>query len=96
VFDSVPSDAVGYVASAYLFFLLMVLVYIAILGAKFQRINRDLAELIDEIEADREDAVTASGGGDRTGGADSCGSNPDAEDKSGKPADSPHREESSV
>jgi hypothetical protein len=55
MFDSVPSDAVGYVASAYLFFLLMVLIYIAILGAKFQRISRDLGELIDEIEADREE-----------------------------------------
>jgi hypothetical protein len=54
MFDAVPSDAVGYVASAYLFFLLMVLVYIAILGAKFQRISRDLGELIEEIEADRE------------------------------------------
>ena len=54
MFDSVPSDAVGYVASAYLFFLLMVLVYIAILGAKFQRINRELGELIEELEADDE------------------------------------------
>jgi hypothetical protein len=54
VFDAVPSDSVGYVFSAYLFFLLMVLVYIAILGAKFQRINRELGELIDEMNADRE------------------------------------------
>ena len=69
MFDSGPSDAVGYVASAYLFFLLMVLVYIAILGAKFQRINRELGELIDEIEAAREDSE-AAGGGD-SGAADS-------------------------
>nr|MCU0253622.1 hypothetical protein [Acidobacteriota bacterium] len=46
--------SVGYVFSAYLFFLLMVLVYIAILGAKFLRINRELGELIDEMNADRE------------------------------------------
>jgi len=51
MFDATPSDAVGYVFSAYLFFLLMVLVYIAILGAKFQRINRELSELIDELDA---------------------------------------------
>jgi len=52
MFDATPSDAVGYVFSAYLFFLLMVLVYISILGAKFQRINRELGELIDELKAE--------------------------------------------
>lgn len=56
MFDSVPTDAAGYVFSAYLFFLLMVLLYIAILGAKFQRINRELGELIEEVKADREEA----------------------------------------
>jgi hypothetical protein len=61
VFDSVPSDSVGYVFSAYLFFLLMVLVYIAILGAKFQRINRELGELIDELEDKREQSEQAAG-----------------------------------
>ncbi len=59
MFDSVPSDSVGYVVSAYLFFLLMVLIYIAILGAKFQRINRQLGELIDEIQTDRDQAEAA-------------------------------------
>jgi hypothetical protein len=83
MFDSVPSDSVGYVASAYLFFLLMVLVYIAILGAKFQRISRELGELIDEIEADRGEAPAGGAGA----GAD------DANRTSG---DSPVREESSV
>jgi hypothetical protein len=57
MFDAVPSDSVGYVFSAYLFFLLMVLVYISILGAKFQRINRELGELIDELKS-REEAET--------------------------------------
>jgi hypothetical protein len=63
VFDATPSDAVGYVFSAYLFFLLMVLVYISILGAKFQRINRELGELIEELEAENAepDAVVEAG-----------------------------------
>jgi hypothetical protein len=52
MFDATPSDAAGYVFAAYLFFLLMVLVYISILGAKFQRINRELGELIDELKAE--------------------------------------------
>lgn len=54
MFDATPSDAVGYVFAAYLFFLLMVLVYISILGAKFQRINRELGELIDELKSEDE------------------------------------------
>ncbi len=63
MFDATPSDAVGYVFSAYLFFLLMVLVYISILGAKFQRINRELGELIEELEAENAepDAVVEAG-----------------------------------
>lgn len=52
MFDATPSDAAGYVFAAYLFFLLMVLIYISILGAKFQRINRELGELIKELEAE--------------------------------------------
>lgn len=60
MFDAVPSDSVGYVFSAYLFFLLMVLLYIAILGAKFQRINRELGELINELQADRDEAAAES------------------------------------
>ena len=63
MFDATPSDVVGYVFSAYLFFLLMVLVYISILGAKFQRINRELGELIEELEAENAepDAVVEAG-----------------------------------
>jgi hypothetical protein len=55
MFDATPSDAAGYVFAAYLFFLLMVLVYISILGTKFQRINRELGELIDELKAEDEE-----------------------------------------
>jgi hypothetical protein len=53
VFDSVPSDATAYVAAAYMVFLILILVYIGIIGAKLQRISRDLGELIDEVEADQ-------------------------------------------
>jgi hypothetical protein len=57
MFDATPSDATNYVFAAYLFFLLMVLVYISILGAKFQRINRELGDLVEELKA--EDAEKA-------------------------------------
>jgi hypothetical protein len=60
MFDATPNDATSYVFAAYVFFLLMVLVYISILGAKFQRINRELGELIEELKA--EDAEKAEPG----------------------------------
>jgi type II secretory pathway component PulM len=37
----------GYVAAAYIVFLVLVLVYFAIMAAKLSRIERDLAELTD-------------------------------------------------
>ena len=49
--DVVPNDATGYVAAAYIFFLALVLVYIAIIGAKLERIGRELGELNDQVEA---------------------------------------------
>ncbi|MCB0827328.1 MAG: hypothetical protein KDB62_00785 [Solirubrobacterales bacterium] len=52
MFDSVPSDATAYVAAAYMVFLLLVLVYIGIIGVKFQRVSRDLGELIEEVESE--------------------------------------------
>ena len=42
-----------YVAGAYLVFLLLLLVYVAIMAAKLTRIERDLTEL-DELAARRE------------------------------------------
>jgi hypothetical protein len=51
MFDAVPNDSTGYVFAAYMFFLLLLVIYIGILGAKFQRINRDIGELTDEVEA---------------------------------------------
>ena len=53
MFDSVPDDATAYVMGAYIFFLLMILIYIGILGLKFPRISRDIGELTDEVTADR-------------------------------------------
>ena len=51
--------AEGYVAGAYLVFLLLLLIYVAIMAAKLQRIQRELgslAELADRpsTEADRD------------------------------------------
>lgn len=51
MFDNVPNDSTGYVMAAYIFFLLMVVIYIGILGAKFQRISREIGQLTDEVEA---------------------------------------------
>ena len=50
MFDAVPNDATGYVAAAYVFFFALVLIYIAIIGAKLERIGRELSELIEQIE----------------------------------------------
>ena len=51
MFENVPTDSTGYVLAAYIFFLLMLLIYIGILGAKFQRISREIGQLTDEVEA---------------------------------------------
>ena len=40
----------GYVAAAYLVFLAIVLLYVAIVGSKLQRIERELSELNDLAE----------------------------------------------
>jgi hypothetical protein len=50
VSDVVPNDATGYVAAAYIFFFALVLIYIAIIGAKLERIGRELGELNKRIE----------------------------------------------
>ena len=51
---ALPLDEAGkYVAAAYLVFLALILVYVAIMAAKLTRIERDLAEL-DELAARRE------------------------------------------
>ena len=53
MFDAVPNDSTGYVFAAYIVFFLLMLIYIGILGAKFQRINRDITELTREAESGR-------------------------------------------
>lgn len=53
MFDAVPSDSTGYVFAAYMVFLVLILIYIAIIGAKFQRMNREVARLSAEVEAGR-------------------------------------------
>jgi hypothetical protein len=46
---ALPLDEAGkYVAGAYLVFLTLVVVYVAIIGAKIARIERELTELADD------------------------------------------------
>jgi hypothetical protein len=52
---ALPLDEAGkYVAAAYLIFLGLILVYVAIMATKLTRIERDLSEL-DELAARREE-----------------------------------------
>ena len=52
---ALPLDEAGkYVAAAYLVFIALILIYVAIMAAKLTRIERDLTEL-DELAARRED-----------------------------------------
>jgi hypothetical protein len=48
---ALPLDEAGkYVAGAYVVFLALILVYVAIIGAKIARLDRDLTELASEDE----------------------------------------------
>ena len=69
--DVLPGDA-GYVFAAYMVFLALLLVYLGILGAKFQRLGRDVARLTEEVESGRrsepvEATSQADGNQERTG-----------------------------
>ncbi|CAN5485607.1 hypothetical protein BH20ACT19_BH20ACT19_12430 [soil metagenome] len=45
---ALPLDEAGkYVAAAYLVFLTLIVVYVAIIGAKISRIDRELGELVE-------------------------------------------------
>jgi hypothetical protein len=46
-------EAGPYVAGAYLVFLALILIYVAIMAAKLARIERDLVELSDTVEQRR-------------------------------------------
>ena len=55
---ALPLDDAGpYVAAAYLVFLALILVYVAIMAAKLARIAREVNELADAVE--RRDAARA-------------------------------------
>jgi hypothetical protein len=55
---ALPLDDAGpYVAAAYLVFLGLILVYVAIMAAKLARIEREVSELADLVE--RRDAVAS-------------------------------------
>lgn len=53
MFDAVPNDSTGYVFAAYIVFVLLLVVYLGILGAKFQRLSRDITTLTEEVESGR-------------------------------------------
>ncbi len=50
---ALPLDEAGkYVAGAYVVFLTLILIYVAIIGAKVARIEREVSELLDMTEGD--------------------------------------------
>ena len=55
---AIPNDVGGkYVAGAYIVFVLLLLIYVAIMAMKLARIERDLTEVA-EIAEQRKDAAT--------------------------------------
>jgi predicted S18 family serine protease len=64
---ALPLDEAGkYVAAAYLVFLALILIYVAIMAAKLQRIDRqlgDLADLAESQSAGASDEVAGRGDG---------------------------------
>jgi cell division protein FtsB len=49
--DKLPDNG-GYVAAAYLVFLALVLIYVAIMAIRVAKVERDLAELHQQLDAD--------------------------------------------
>jgi hypothetical protein len=61
---ALPLDEAGkYVAAAYLVFLALILIYVAIMAAKLQRIDREIGDLAElaERRGDKEPPVEARG-----------------------------------
>ena len=57
---ALPLDDAGpYVAAAYLVFLALILIYVAIMASKLVRIERELVELADHVEGRRAAAASA-------------------------------------
>jgi hypothetical protein len=55
---ALPLDEAGkYVAGAYVVFLTLIVVYVAIIGAKVSRIQGEIDELIDMVERPKPDAT---------------------------------------
>jgi hypothetical protein len=56
---ALPLDEAGkYVAAAYLVFLFLILVYVAIMATKLGRLEREIVEIADLVEARDEAAAT--------------------------------------
>jgi hypothetical protein len=55
-----------YVAGAYIVFVLLLLIYVAIMGNKLRRIEKDLSELASFAEARKYDEKAAPGRGSET------------------------------
>ncbi len=48
---ALPLDEAGkYVAAAYVVFVALILIYVAIIGAKIARIEREISELVEDDE----------------------------------------------
>ena len=57
---AIPNDVGGkYVAGAYIVFVLLLLIYVAIMGMKLARIERELGEVAEIAEQRRGDAAVA-------------------------------------
>jgi len=55
---ALPLDEAGkYVAAAYLVFLALLIIYVAIMGMKVARIEREIGELLEAEEAKERDAA---------------------------------------
>ena len=56
---ALPLDEAGkYVAGAYVVFLTLILVYVAVIGAKIARIEQQVDELLELAEREREGAAS--------------------------------------
>jgi CcmD family protein len=65
---ALPLDEAGkYVAGAYMVFITLVLVYIAVIGAKVQRLDRELSELAEHERQRSERETHASDAAHGTG-----------------------------
>ena len=58
---ALPLDEAGkYVAAAYLVFLALVLIYVAIMAGRLARIERDLGEVLEALESRDEERETVA------------------------------------